>query len=79
MNVRNKTEKYIIELTNRPDLDHSLNMFESGILSSLDVLALISFIEDSFNIAVSDDDIDAESFSSIDNIVTLIETLKYEK
>ena len=79
MNARKKTEKYIIELTNRPDLDYSQNLFESGILSSLDVLALISFVEDSFNIVVSDDDIDAESFSSIENIVTLIETLKYEK
>ena len=45
MAIREEIEKHISELTNNPDIDHSLNLFESGLLTSLDVLDLLAFIE----------------------------------
>lgn len=76
MTVREDVEKYVLKLTNEPELDHSMNLFESGNLTSLDVLDLLSFIEETFSISVSDDDIGMENLGSINSIVNLIEKLK---
>ncbi len=75
MNIRETVEKYIQRLTNEADLDHSMNLFESGNLTSLDVLDLISFIEETFALSISDDDISMDSFGSINGIVGLVERL----
>ena len=75
MTVRKKIENYITKLTNEPDIDHSMNLFESGKLTSLDVLDLIGYIEETFNITISDDDIGVENFGSIDNISKFIEKI----
>jgi len=76
MTIREKVENYILELTSLPELDHSMNLFENNILTSLDVLDLISFIEETFNVSPSDEDIGIESLGSINSIVNLIEKLK---
>ncbi len=79
MMVREEVEKYILELTNNSTLDHSRNLFESNLLSSLDTLDLISFIEETFNISLSDDDVSMENLGSINNIVYLVEKLKQKE
>jgi len=76
MAVREEVEKYIAKLTNEHEIDHAQNLFESGFLSSLDVLDLLSFIENTYNITVSDDDLGIENFGSIDNMVKYIEKAK---
>jgi len=76
MAVREEVEKYITKLTNENEIDHAQNLFESGFLSSLDVLDLLSFIENTYNITVSDDDLEIDNFGSIDNMVKYIEKAK---
>jgi acyl carrier protein len=76
MTIRKNVEKYISELTNEPKIDHSINFFESGLLSSLDFLDLISFIEESFKIDISDDDIGMKNFGSINGLVDFVEKQK---
>ena len=76
MVVREEVEKYISELTNENEIDHGQNLFESGFLSSLDVLDLLSFIENTYNITVSDDDLGIENFGSVDSMVKYIEKVK---
>ena len=76
MAVREEVEKYIAKLTNEHEIDHAQNLFESGFLSSLDVLDLLSFVENTYNITVSDDDLEVENFGSIDNMVKYIEKAK---
>ncbi|MBC2714565.1 MAG: acyl carrier protein [Desulfobacteraceae bacterium] len=73
MTARKKIAKYITELTSELNIDHAMNLFESGNLSSLDVLDLIVYIETTFNITISDDDIGIENIGSIDNMVKFIE------
>jgi acyl carrier protein len=73
MSVRDRVKEYILELTNEPGIDDSVNLFESGHLTSLDVLDLLCFIEGAFNIVVSDDDLGMDNFGSIDRIVNYIE------
>lgn len=76
MTVRENVVHYIKELTNENISDHSINLFENGILTSLDVLDLISFIEKTFSLTISGDDIDMESCGTINGIVNLVEKLK---
>lgn len=48
------------------------SLLEAGILDSLGVLALVSFIEGRYGIGVSDDELLPEHFDSIDAIATFV-------
>lgn len=76
MTIREEVEKYILELSNQPKVDHSVNLFESGLLTSLNALDLICFIEETYGIDISDDDIGMENFGTINRIVDFVERLK---
>ncbi len=76
MIIKEEVEKYILELTNQPELDPSTNFFENGLLTSLDFLDLISFIEETFNVSITEDDIGMKYLGSINSIVNLVEKLK---
>jgi len=75
MNIRDTIAGYIEELSGERVVDHSSNLFHSGLLTSLDVLSLVAFVEDTFALEITDDDVDMESFGSIDGLVALV-TLK---
>ena len=75
MNVRDTIADYIEELSGERIADHSSNLFQSGLLTSLDVLSLVAFVEATFALEITDDDVDMESFGSIDGLVSLV-TLK---
>jgi methoxymalonate biosynthesis acyl carrier protein len=75
MNIRDTIAGYIEELSGERVVDHSSNLFHSGQLTSLDVLSLVAFVEDTFALEITDDDVDMESFGSVDGLVSLI-TLK---
>jgi acyl carrier protein len=75
MTVRETIAGYIEELSGERGVDHSSNLFHSGLLTSLDVLSLVAFVEDTFALEITDDDVDMESFGSIDGLVSLV-TLK---
>ena len=48
-------------------------LLENGIVDSLGLLKLVNFIEDTFGIFVSEDDLDPENFTSINTISQFIE------
>ncbi len=52
---------------------HDSDMLSDGIIDSLGITELISFLERRYGIKVEDDDIDAENFRSIDSIVAFVE------
>jgi acyl carrier protein len=72
MTVRDAIAGYIEDISNERGFDHSSNLFESGLLTSLDVLSLVAFIEDTFAVAIAGDDIDMDSFGTVDGLVALI-------
>jgi len=72
-------ENYISQLTNEIGIDHSVNLFEGGFLSSLDVLDLINFIEMKFDLKLSEDEMTIENLGTINNMVGMIERLKVIK
>ena len=53
-------------------VDRGQSLLEAGILDSLGVLALVSFLEGRYGIGISDDDLLPENFDSIDAITTFV-------
>lgn len=52
------------------------NLIENGIIDSLGIMRLVSYIEGTFAVKVKDEDIIPEYFESIDTISTYIEGLR---
>jgi methoxymalonate biosynthesis acyl carrier protein len=73
---RQQVVNYIESLTHETISDHAMDLFENGFLTSLDVLDLISFIENTYALQITGDDVDMHSFGSIDGMVDLICRLK---
>lgn len=52
---------------------HDRDLLADGIIDSLGITELITFLEAKYAIKVDDDDIDAENFRSIDGIAAFVE------
>jgi acyl carrier protein len=48
------------------------SLLESGIIDSLGVLDLVTFIEEEFKITVADDDLTPENFQNIERIMAFV-------
>jgi len=49
------------------------NLLASGVVDSLGLLTLISWVEDHFSISVEDDDLSPDKFSSVDAICAYVD------
>jgi len=54
------------------DFDDNTNLIERGIVDSMSLVRLISFIEENCDIQVQDEDIVPENFSSLNKISSFI-------
>ncbi len=59
-------------LSPKEALAPSTSLFRDGLLDSMKLVELISFVEESFSVRVSPMDITIENFDTVDNIVGLI-------
>lgn len=58
---------------NRPVADDEL-LIENGVLTSLQTVELVMFMEDRFGIVVEDDELDEETFATVQSIASLVES-----
>jgi acyl carrier protein len=72
MSVTSTIVNYIEEVSNEAGFDHSTNLFERGLLTSLDILSLVAFIEETFRVQISGDDVDMATFGTVDGLVEMI-------
>jgi len=49
------------------------NIFKKGFVNSLFAMKLLGYVEETFDITVDDDDMELSNFSSINNIIGLID------
>ena len=63
-----------------PDIDFGIekNLIEKKILDSFDIVTLIAEINDTFDVAISAEEITPENFNSAQNIWALVERLMEE-
>lgn len=67
---------FIVEkfpLARKRPIVHEDNLLESGIIDSLGILDLVSFLEQEFGIMVGDDELIPENFESVDRLSSFVE------
>ena len=70
--VKESIKDFILDSINIPDLDDDDNLFESGIVNSLFAVQLITYLEKSFNIEVTMEDLDIKNFQSINSTSSFV-------
>lgn len=71
--VRKFIEDNLIVLEDEADFLDSDNIFELGYVNSLFAMKLLNYVETEFGVAIENEEMDIENFSSVNNIVQLIE------
>lgn len=67
---------YILENINVPALADDFDIFEAGIVNSLFAIELMTFLEKSFAIKVTMDDLDMQNFKSVNAASQFIQRKK---
>ena len=71
--IAKRVGNYITNATfSDTQVDDNLLLFNEGVLDSMGLVGLISFIEEEFNIQISDTDLVEENFESINTITNFI-------
>lgn len=71
--VKNKIGDFLSRFFRGHDLKDDEDIFSLGFVNSLFAMQLVMFIEDEFNIRVDDNDLEPDTFRTINNMVKLIE------
>ncbi len=74
--IRSRVRTFILEqfpVAQRASLGDTESLVESGIIDSMGVLELVTFIEAEFEVVLSDEDVVSENFDSIATISSFIE------
>ena len=75
--INQQIRKFIMEkfpLARKQQVKDSDPLLESGVLDSLGVLDLVTFVEQEFSIHVADDELIPENFQTIDRIASFVES-----
>jgi len=64
-NIKGTITSFILNSINIVELDDDDNLFETGIVNSLFAVQLMTFIEKTFGLEVTMDDLEIENFKSI--------------
>ncbi len=76
MDTKTQIKQYIAEnylfSNNGFNLDDDESFLEAGVVDSLGVVELVSFVEETYDIEVPDDDIVPDNFDSVNNLTHYI-------
>jgi len=75
-NTRDIIEEVVLELTGEAEIDHAINLFDAGLLTSVDSLDMLAEIEAKFELSVPDEELTIENFGTVNDMVNLIDRLK---
>lgn len=72
--IKGDIKNYILEasLSDVKNVEDDDLIFENGLLDSMGLLFLIEFLDENFNVKVSDDELNPKNFESINNIVSFV-------
>lgn len=72
--VKDKVRKFLGKFFDESVVADDDNIFEKGLVNSLFAMQLVTFLENEFDIVVSNDELDMENFKSVSAITNLIES-----
>lgn len=72
--MENDIYKYIekIALTKGVSIDSDTNLFDTGILDSLEIITLLTYLQDNEGLLFSPDDLQYENFQTINKIINWV-------
>ena len=77
MDIREQIQQYVAEnflfSDNGFDLDDDASFLDEGVVDSTGTLELVTFVEETFNITVEDDEIEPDNFDSVNNLYAYIQ------
>jgi acyl carrier protein len=71
--IKDFIQNEIIQDTMDRPLDDNDQLVESGIVDSLGIMSLLSFLEEQFSIQIPSEDLYPENFASVSTITALVE------
>ncbi len=73
--MKEKIENILMNI--RPDVDFSTekHLITDGIMESIDIISLVTELEDEFNITIAPDVLVAKNFNSLEAIVKMVSEL----
>lgn len=74
--LTDRVHEFILQkfpLARRRSLRENDNLLESGVIDSLGVLEIVTFLNEEFSLAIEDDDLTPENFQSIQSIAAFVE------
>lgn len=77
MNIENQIETYIrdyFEIGDDPDLTLDTHLFDEGFVDSLGAVQIVSFVEETFNIEITQKDLTLYPMNTINEIAQVIKT-----
>lgn len=73
--MRDEILNILQEIRSDIDFETATSLIDNGELTSLDVVAIVSELNDAFDIEISSDDLLPENFNSLDAICNLVSNL----
>lgn len=70
--IKAKTRQFLAQRFRNHDLQDDQDIFALGFVNSLFAMQLIVFVEQEFNIAVDDEDMDIDNFRSVNALTKLV-------
>ncbi|NLL73449.1 MAG: acyl carrier protein [Clostridiales bacterium] len=72
MSYEEKIKSFLGRYVNVDDLKNDDNIFEIGLVDSLFAVQLVSYIEEEFDIAITNQQLDLDNFKDINSIAAII-------
>lgn len=71
--MKEKILKILKDINPDIDYDSETQLVEDGLFDSLEVMSIVSDLEDVFHIEIDPDDVVAENFNSVKTILKIVE------
>jgi methoxymalonate biosynthesis acyl carrier protein len=73
VDCKKEVRDYILSNAGLQELDDAIDILDSGIVNSLFVIQLMTFLEKEFSIKITMDDLDMSNFRSVDSITGFVQ------
>ncbi len=70
--VTTKVREFLAQFIGDTDIDPDVNLFESGLVTSLFAMQLLLYVEQEFGIQVTNEDLDFKNFRSLNAVTEFV-------
>lgn len=74
--MRERVLQILQEVRHDVDFEKETKLIDDGILDSFDIIAIVSELNENFEIEITADELEPENFNMLDAIVELVESLQ---